>query len=165
MPHLQQCPGFRCQAPSPNQFPPGCPGFGTHPCYRRLNEPFPDVLLRLAPFRARLIPRLVLLFSGGTGVALMEHCSHSAREKGSGMMAGGCVTSSSRSCLFLFVAFPLRIPRCPVRRRVYVVLDCLLGVLADWSQWSWVRRRVYVHSDGRPAESADCVNWLIGTHA
>ena len=74
-------------------------------------------------------------------MALIEHCPHSAREKDSGVMAGGCVTSSSGSCPFRFVAFPIRIPRCR-RRRVYVVLDCPLGVLADWSQWSWVRRRV-----------------------
>ena len=53
MPHLQQCRGFRCQAPSPNQFPPGRPGFCTHRCYRCFNEPFPDVLVRLALFRAR----------------------------------------------------------------------------------------------------------------
>ena len=98
-------------------------------------------------------------------MALIEHCPHSAREKDSGVMAGGCVMSSSGSCPFRFVAFPIRIPRCQVRRRVYVVLDCPLGVLADWSQWSWVRRRVYVRSDCRPAESADCVNWFVATHA
>ena len=95
-------------------------------------------------------PLVVLLFSGGPWVALIEHCPHSAREKDSGMMAGGCVTSSSGSCPFRLVAFPIRIPRCR-RRRVYVVLDCPLGVLADWSQWSWVRRCVYVRSDCRPA--------------
>ena len=165
MPHLQQCRGLRCRAPSPNQFAPGRPGFGTHRCYRRLNEPFPDVLVHLPPSRTRQIPRFVILFSGGAWVALMEHCFHSAREKGSGMMAGSCVTSLSGSCPLLLVAFPIRIPRCPVRRRVYVVLDCLLRVLADWSQWSWVRRRVYVRSDCRPAESANCLNWLVATHA
>ena len=53
MPHLQQCRGFRCQALSPNQLPRGRLGFGTNRCYRRLNKPFPDVLVRLAPFRAR----------------------------------------------------------------------------------------------------------------
>ena len=97
-------------------------------------------------------------------MALIEHCPHSAREKDSGVMAGGCATSSSGSCPFRFVPFPIRIPRCR-RRRVYVVLDCPLGVLADWSQWNWVRRRVYVRSDCRPAELADCVNWFVATHA
>ena len=96
---------------------------------------------------------------------LIEHCSHSAREKGSGVMAAGFVTSLSGSCLFLFVMFPTWISRCPVRRHGYVVLDCLLRVLADWRQWSRVRRRVYVRSDCRPADSADCVNWLVATHA
>ena len=98
-------------------------------------------------------------------MALIEHCSHSARKKDSGVMAGGCVTWSSGSCPFCFVAFPIRIPRCHVRRRVYVVLDCPLGVLADWSQGSWVRGRVYVRSDCRPAESADYMNWFVAPHA
>ena len=79
-------------------------------------------------------------------------------------MAGGCATSSAGSCPFLFIAFPIRIPRWR-RRRVYVVLDCPLGMLADWSQWTWVRHCVYVPSDCRPAESADCVNWFVATHA
>ena len=162
--HLQQCRGFRCQARSPNQFPPGQPGCGTHGYYRRLNEPFPDVLVRLAPFLARYIPWFVLLFSGGAWVALIEHCPHSAREKDTGVMAGGCSTSSSGSSPFRFVAFPIRIQRFR-RRRVYVVLDCPLGLGADWSQLNWVRRGVYVRSDCRHAESADCVNWLVATHA
>ena len=151
MPHLLQYGGFSCQAPSPNQFPPRHPGFGTHRCYHRLNEPLPDVLVRLAPFWARQIPWFVLLFSRGAWVALIEHCPHSAREKDSGVMAGGCVTSSSGSCPFRFVAFPIRIPRCR-RSRLFIVLDCPLGVLADWSQWSWVQCRVSIRSDCRPRE-------------
>ena len=64
-----------------------------------------------------------------------------------------------------FIVFPIQIPRCPVRRRVYVVPHCLLGVLADWSQWSWVQRHFYVLSDFQTAQSADCQNWLVATHA
>ena len=36
-------------------------------------------------------------------MALIEHWPHLAREKDSGIMAGGCVTSSSGTSLFRFL--------------------------------------------------------------
>ena len=93
--HLLQYQGFRCQALSPIQVPLGRPGFGTHHEYHLLNEPFPDVLVCLTTLRARLIPWFVLLFSVNAWVTLIEHSFHSAREKGSGVMAGGGVTVRS----------------------------------------------------------------------
>ena len=48
-------------------------GFGTHRCYRHLNEPFPNALVHRAPFRVRYMPWFVLLISGDTCVVLREH--------------------------------------------------------------------------------------------
>ena len=165
MMHLRLCRGFHCQAPAPNQFPLGRQCFATHRCYYPFNQLFNDVLVRLALFQTQYMPWFVPLFSGGAWVAIVEYCPHWAREKDSGVMAGGCRTSSCGSRPFPFFVFPIRIPRCHVRPRVYLVLDCPLRELADWSEWSWVRRRIYVRSDCRPTESADCVNWFIATYA
>ena len=48
-------------------------GFGTHRCYRHLNELFPNALVHRAPFWVRYTPWFVLFISGDAGVVLREH--------------------------------------------------------------------------------------------
>jgi len=82
-------------------------GLGTHHCYRRVNEQFPNALTRRAPPRVQYLPWFVLLFFADAWAVLLEPRSHPDLVIGFDAMAGGL--KASGSCQICPPAFPIRI--------------------------------------------------------
>ena len=92
---------------SPIQFHLHCMGFGTHHCYRRLNEEFPNALADPAPPPVQYSPWFVLSFFAETWAVLLEPRSHPDLVIGFDATAGRL--RASGSCQIRLPAFPIRI--------------------------------------------------------
>jgi len=82
-------------------------GFGTHDCYRRLNEQFPNALARRAPPRVQYSPWFVLSFFADAWAVLVEPRSHPDLVIGFDATASGL--RASGSCQIRPPAFPIQI--------------------------------------------------------
>ena len=89
------------------QFHLHCIGFGTHHCYRRLNEQFPNALARRAPPRVQYSPWFVLSCFADAWTVLLEPWSHRDLVISFDTPAGGL--RASVSCQIRPPAFPIRI--------------------------------------------------------
>ena len=92
---------------SPIQFHLHSMGFGTHHCYCRLNEQFPNDLALRAPPRVQYSPWFVLLFFTNAWVVLLEPRSHPDLVIGFDATAGRLRVSGR--CQIRQPAFPIRI--------------------------------------------------------
>jgi len=84
-----KCRRRQQRSQSPIQFHLHCMGFGTHHCYRRLNEQFPNALARRASPRVQYSPWFVLSFFADAWAVLLEPRSHLDLVIGFDATAGG----------------------------------------------------------------------------
>jgi len=103
----RKCPRRQHRSQSPIQFHLHCMGFGTHHCYRRFKEQFPNALARQAPPRVQYSPWFVLSFFADAWAVLLAPWSHPDLVIGFDVTAGRL--RASGRCQIRPPAFPIRI--------------------------------------------------------
>jgi len=103
----RKCRRRQHRSQSPIQFHLHCLGFGTHHCYCRLNEQFPNALASRAPPGVQYSPWFVLSFFADAWAVLLEPRSHPDLVIGFDATASGL--RASGSCQIRPPAFPIRI--------------------------------------------------------